>query len=110
MPRADEPRIPVRLSDADYAVIEAAARSCNVGMAGLMRECSVRYAAVVAREVVAGNVTLRRQRVEKAEASAPVVRASSLAREDDPGWERQQRLNAATARARAGAPRKGARS
>jgi hypothetical protein len=92
--------VPVRLSHADYAVIETAAKSCNVGMAGLMRECAVRYASAVAREVSAGNITLRRQRIEKAEKAAPVVRASSLGRADDPGWRRQQELNAAAARAR----------
>lgn len=96
MPRKDEPRVPVRLSDSDYAVIEAAAKAANVGMAGLMRECSVRYAAVVAREVMAGNITLRRQRIEVAEAAAAphVVRAASLERAEDAGWLRQQRVNA----------------
>lgn len=104
VPRADEPRVPVRLSDSDHALIKAAADSVNVGVAGLMRECAVRYAAVVAREIKAGNITLRRQRIETAEKAAAghVVRAASLAREDDPGWERQQRVNAQRAVARAG--------
>lgn len=95
MPRADEPRVPVRLSHADYAVIEAAAKTANVAVAALMRECAVRHAASVARQIMAGEVTgLRRQRIEAAEAAAPVVRASSLRREDDSGWARQQRVNA----------------
>lgn len=102
MPRADEPRVPVRLSDADYAVIEAAAKSVNVAVAGLMRECSVRYAAVVAREVAAGNIVLRRQRIEKATEAVGgrVAPASSLVRGGDAGWSRQQRVNAQVARAR----------
>src|SRR5262245_39309210 len=104
MTRADEPRVPVRLSHADYAVIEAAASSANVAVAGLMRECSVRYAAVVAREVVAGNITLRRQRVAKAAEAAGgrVAPASSLVRDGDAGGSRQERINAQVARARAG--------
>jgi hypothetical protein len=93
--------VPVRLSDGDYAVIKASADGVNVAVAGLMRECAVRYHAVVAREIAAGNITLRRQKIEKAEAAAPVVRASSLAREGDAGWERQQRLNAQRARSQA---------
>jgi hypothetical protein len=98
--------VPVRLSDGDYAVIKASADGVNVAVAGLMRECAVRYHAVVAREIAAGNITLRRQKIEKAEAAAPVVRASSLTREDDPRWARQQELNEARARSQA-APKKG---
>lgn len=105
MPRADEPRVPVRLSDSDHAAIKAAADSVNVGVAGLMRECSVRYAAVVAREIAAGNIVLRRSRIEAAvEATGGrVAPASSLVRDDsDAGWSRQQRINAQVARARGG--------
>ena len=51
----------VRLSRSDAAVIEAAAASAGVAVGALMRECSVRYAAEVAREVAAGRVTLRRR-------------------------------------------------
>jgi hypothetical protein len=107
VPRADEPRVPVRLSHSDHAAIKAAADSVNVGVAGLMRECAVRYATIVAREIAAGSITLRRQRVEVAEkaAAGQVVRASSLSRDEgDAGWSRQERVNAMTARARAGKP------
>lgn len=109
MPRADEPRVPVRLSNGDHALIKAAADSVNVGVAGLMRECAVRYAGVVARElereIRAGTTTLRRQRIERAEASAPVVRASSLPSEaEEVRRARQERVNAMTSRARAGRP------
>lgn len=103
MPRAEEPRIILRLSATDKAVIDAAAASANVAVGALVRECAVRYAGTVARQIASGEVTgLRRQRIEVAEAAAPVVRASSLAREDDPGWVRQQRVNAQTLRSRAG--------
>jgi hypothetical protein len=40
MPRADEPRVPVRLSRGDFAIIEAAAKSVNVAVGALMRECA----------------------------------------------------------------------
>jgi uncharacterized protein (DUF1778 family) len=95
VPRADEPRVVVRLSHSDYALLEAAAASVNVTVAGLMRECSVRHAAETARAVAAGSITLRRQRIEKAveAAGGRVVPAASLSRVNDPGWLRQQRVN-----------------
>lgn len=104
MPRADEPRIPVRFSSSDMAAIEATAGSVNVAVAALIRECAVRYHALVARQIASGEVSgLRRQRIEKAEAAAPVVRASALVESeaDRVGRERQERVNAMTARARA---------
>lgn len=100
MPRADEPRVPVRLSNSDYKIIEAAAKSVNVAVAALMRECAVRYAGAVAREVAAGNLTLRRQRVEDAlgAAAGEVVPASSLvarARANPLGMARQAQIEKA---------------
>lgn len=99
MPRADEPRVPVRLSTSDYKIIEAAALSVNVAVGALMRECSVRYAGAVAREVAAGNITLRRQKVDAAIAATggAVVPASSLEirrRANPVGAERQKRIEA----------------
>lgn len=115
MPREGDPRIILRLSETDKAVIEAAAAAANVAVGALVRECAVRYAGTVARQIASGEVSgLRRQRVEKAEASAPVVRASSLVESeaDRVGRERQERVNAMTARARASrsVPKRGARS
>lgn len=79
-------------------MIEAAASSVNVAVGALMRECAVRYAVVVARDVAAGNVTLRRQRVAAAvEATGgAVVPASSLEvrrRANPVGFSRQDRVN-----------------
>lgn len=106
MPRADDPRVPVRLSKSDYAVIEAAASSVNVAVGALMRECAVKYAGTVAREIAAGNVTgLRRQRVESAVQAVrgQVAPASSLVARPAAGSEamaRQARLNEAAVRRR----------
>lgn len=66
MPREDDPRVVVRMTPAGYAAVEAAAESVNVSVGGLMRECSERYAAAVAREIAAGHLVLRRRKVEKA--------------------------------------------
>jgi hypothetical protein len=104
VPREGDPRIIVRLSRTDAAVIEAAASEANVAVGALVRECAVRYAGTVARQIASGEVTgLRRQRIEVAEAAAPVVRASVLVESeaDRVGRERQERVNAMTARARA---------
>lgn len=102
MPRADEPRVPVRLSDSDHAIIKAAADSANVAVAGLMRECSVRYAGEVAREIMAGRITLRRQRVEPKPAPKRAVVEPSRGVFADVAGTRQQRLNADALRARGG--------
>jgi hypothetical protein len=101
MPRADDPRVPVRLSKSDFATIEAAAGSVNVAVGALMRECAVRYAAVVAREIAAGNVTgLRRQRVESAVQAVrgQVAPASLLVPPSSDAMARQARLKAAERR------------
>lgn len=95
MPRADELRVSVRLSASDHALISAAADAVNVGVGGLIRECAVRHAAGVAREIAAGNISLRRQRVEKAvEATGgQVVPARRLSPPDPAMLARQRRLN-----------------
>lgn len=98
MPRADDPRVMVRLSPEAHAAIKAAAASANVAVGALMRECAERYATTVARDVAAGNVRLRRQRVE---AVPGVVRASSLVGPSSEAMARQARLNEMAARARA---------
>lgn len=108
MPREDEPRLVVRFSKADFAVVEAAASAANVAVGALVRQCAVRYAGEVASAVGRGEVTgLRRQRIETAvEATGGrVAPASSLVRVEgvgDAGWSRQQRVNAQVARARGG--------
>lgn len=83
MPREGEPRVMVRLSEADAAVIEAAAMSAGVAVGALMRECAVRYAAQVAGDVAAGRIQLRRRsgassEVEKPEPAVAPARAAPV--------------------------------
>lgn len=92
MPRADDPRIVVRMSPQGFRAIKAAADSVNVAVSGLVRECAERYAVDIAREVAAGRVTIRRNSVPGA--GPPAVVAPSLSRGEDAGWTRQQRVNA----------------
>lgn len=105
MPKRDEPRVMVRLSPEDEAVIKAAARYANVAVAGLIRECAVRYAAAVAADVRRGSTRLRRGKAVEA-VRGQVQPASSLVVEggltpyDVMMRERQARLNARVERAR----------
>lgn len=93
MPRKDDPRVVVRMTPAGYAAVEAAAASVNVNVGGLMRECSERYAAAVAREIAAGNLTLRRAKVEKAvkAVQGQVAPARSLVVKQEPTYEELMR-------------------
>lgn len=59
MPSASDPRVVIRLSVGDLAVVEAAAEAAGVATGALVRECAVRFAGVVAREVVEGRLRLR---------------------------------------------------
>lgn len=106
VPRDGDPRIPVRMSPQDYAVIEAAAASVNVAVGALIRECAVRYASAVAAQVARGDVRLRRARIDTAvrAVKGQVVPASSLVVRSMPesvaGMDRQRKLNEAKERAR----------
>jgi hypothetical protein len=51
----------VRLSPAEFAMLDALCVSANVGLGGLLRECGLRYGASVIREVEAGSVVIRRR-------------------------------------------------
>src|SRR4051812_36637126 len=82
MPRADEPRIPVRFSRSDYDLLANIAAHANVSLGGLIRECAVRHAAEVARDVGRGTTTIRRQRAVQA-VRGQVAPASSLVVESD---------------------------
>jgi hypothetical protein len=54
-------RVTVWLSEAEWAVLEAAAVAAGVETGAVAREAVVRGAAVVARDVSAGRVKLRRR-------------------------------------------------
>jgi uncharacterized protein (DUF1778 family) len=105
MPRADDPRVMVRLTPESYAVIKEAAEGANVAVGALVRECAERYAVRVAREVAAGSVRLRRAKVERASAAGAgrVTTARALVADSAVAlaMERQRKLNAAAERARA---------
>jgi hypothetical protein len=57
----DRDRVMVRLSPAEFAMLDALCVSANVGLGGLLRECGLRYGASVIREVEAGSVVIRRR-------------------------------------------------
>lgn len=94
MPKADEPRVAFRISATDFAVLEAAARSVNVSAGALARECAVRYAADVAREVSEGRLKLRRRSaaVPVPSPAAPLPKGVTTGRELLMR-ERQRKLN-----------------
>lgn len=76
MPRSDEPRIVIRVSVADKAILDAAASAAGVATGALVREGALRYAREVAGEAAAGQVRMRRRsvpssEVEKSEPVAP---------------------------------------
>jgi hypothetical protein len=79
MPSAEDPRITLRLGSVDHAVLERYASSCGVELGALVREAALRGAASVARDVLAGDLRLRRRRsgasseVEKSEAEEASV-------------------------------------
>lgn len=49
--RRDEPRVSVRLSAVDHAMLEAAAQTAGVSLGSLLREGGLRYARELAGEV-----------------------------------------------------------
>jgi uncharacterized protein (DUF1778 family) len=101
MPRADEPRVMVRLSGAEHAMLKAQAESVNASLGGFIRECAVRHGGVVAREIASGSVTVRRARAVQA-VKGQVAPASTLLPVPDYMRERQARVNASIERARGG--------
>jgi hypothetical protein len=80
MPRADDPRVVVRMSPSGYALVKAVADRVGVSVGGLMRECAERHAASVARQVEAGEIVLRRNSVPGPEAATGVGVAPVLSR------------------------------
>jgi urocanate hydratase len=102
VPRDGDPRVVVRLSPELAVALGESARSANVAVAALVRECAERFHEVVAREVASGAVRLRRARVEVAAQAAPVVPARALVDASALALERQRRLNVSADRARRG--------
>lgn len=100
MPRADDPRVVVRMSATGYVSVKAAADKAGVAVSGLMRECAERYAVQVAQAVERGEIIIRRNSVPEAVTGPAAVVSPSLARAADEGWSRQQRLNERAARSR----------
>jgi len=100
MPRADDPRVVVRMSPSGYALVKAVADRVGVSVGGLMRECAERHAASVARQVEAGEITLRRNAGPDVVTGPPAVVAAPLSRPSGDALSRQARLNAAALRAR----------
>lgn len=102
VPREDDPRVVIRLTPEDHAMIKAAADVANVAVGALMRECAVRHAAEVAADVRRGTTRLRRQKAVEA-VRGQVVSASSIVRSPAETWamEHQRRLNADRERSKA---------
>jgi hypothetical protein len=49
------------MSALEFARVQAAAQAADVAVGALVRECAVRYAPSVAREVAGGDVRMRRR-------------------------------------------------
>lgn len=104
MPRADDPRIMVRLTPEDHATIKAAADLGNIALSALVRECAIRYASTVAADVRQSGHRMRRAHAVEA-VKGQVVTARSLVVESEADRlrrEHQERINESTARARSG--------
>jgi hypothetical protein len=71
MPRDDDPRVVIRLTPEDLAAIRAAAAVGDVAVGALVRECAVRYASTVARELRVSGKRVRRGNVSKPEPAVP---------------------------------------
>jgi hypothetical protein len=95
MPRADDPRVMVRLTPEDHAAIKAAADLGNIAVAALIRECAIRYCSTVATDVRQTGKRLRRAKAVEA-VRGQVVPASSIVRAPAEDWmaDRQRRVNA----------------
>lgn len=102
VPRADDPRVMVRLSPEDHAAVKAAADLANCAVGALMRECAIRYASTVAADVRRGTTRLRRAKAVEA-VKGQVQPASMIVRSPAEDWarERQRKLNESTERSRA---------
>lgn len=60
MARADDPRIYVRCSPAEFEAIERAAKVAGVATGALVRDCALRWGPVLAAEIVSkGEIKLR---------------------------------------------------
>jgi uncharacterized protein (DUF1778 family) len=95
MPRADDPRVVIRLTPEDHAAIKAAADIGNIAVGALVRECAIRYCSTVAADVRRGSTRLRRAKAVEA-VRGQVQPASSIVRAPAEDWmaERQRRVNA----------------
>jgi hypothetical protein len=120
MPRDDDPRVVVRMTPEDHAALKATAELNDLAVGALVRECAIRYASTVARELRVSGKRLRRGNVvvpgsgpaRSVAKSRPVPRpavkpieglrrASELVGDDGPeGWAlaRQAKLNEARVR------------
>jgi hypothetical protein len=97
MPRADDPRVVVRMSADGYARVKAQADRANVGVAAILRIAGERLADAIADEVVTGQLDLRRSSIpEAATGPADVVPPTSVEvrrRANPAGFDRQARVN-----------------
>lgn len=100
MPRADDPRVVVRMSAAGYVSVKAAADRAGVAVSGLMRECAERYAVQVAQAVERGEVVIRRNSAPDAVSGPPAVVAARLSGPSSDAMAHQRALNQAAARRR----------
>src|SRR3954447_17022055 len=63
MPRDDDPRVVVRMTPEDHAALKATAELNDLAVGALVRECAIRYASTVARELRVSGKRLRRGNV-----------------------------------------------
>lgn len=80
MPVVGDPRLVVRMSLADWAVVDGAAAAAGVATAALVRAAAVRAAGDVAREVLAGRLRLRARSASGFGSSSVVAKAEAVRR------------------------------
>lgn len=94
MPRADDPRVVVRMSGVGYAKVKRAADDAGVGVSGLVRECAEMFAPRVAEMIKRGEITIRRANAPDAVTGpVDVVVPRVLSEADQLMRARQERVN-----------------
>jgi hypothetical protein len=115
VPRDDDPRVVIRLTPEDHAALKATAEINNIAVGALVRECAIRYASTVAKELRVSGKRLRRGRTDvespgprpprsKPKTTPAIRRASELIPEGQEQYflEHQAKLNEARNRATKG--------
>lgn len=71
MPTSGEPRVTIRLSEVDHAVLNGAAEAAGVALGALIREAAMSYAREVAGDGASGSRRMRRRSASASSVDTP---------------------------------------